>query len=140
MFQCLLRTDHAYRRHCDGPFAIERERYLRYCADSGATFITLRMKSNELLGAARLLPPSATHGVGMEELLVMVRKRTSIHKGRTTGQRFIDITRPWLRYLGWWREPKAEIPFQTQLDQYVAWMRDERGFSASTIVQWQRRI
>ena len=140
MFRRLLRTDHAYRRHCDGPFAIERERYLRYCADSGATFITLRMKSNELLWAARLLPSTAPQGVGMKELLVMVRKRTSIHKGQTTRERFIAITRPWLRYLGWWRGPQAEIRFQDQLDQYVAWMRSERGFSASTIVQWQRQI
>jgi integrase/recombinase XerD len=52
----------------------------------------------------------------------------------------INIARPWLRYVGWWREPKDEIPFQRQLDQYVTWMRDEPGFSASTVEQWQRQI
>lgn len=140
MFQSLVCTDTTRRRHCNGPYAVERDRYLQHCADCGATLITLRMKSNELLWAARLLPPGAPQGVGMEELLEMVRKRTSIHKGRTTGQRLIDIARPWLRYLRWWRELKAEIPFQSQLDRYVTWMRDERGFSASTIVQWQRQI
>jgi integrase family protein with SAM-like domain len=76
----------------------------------------------------------------MDELLAASRKRMSIHNGRTTGQRFVDVARPWLRYLGWWREPKPDFPFQSQLDGYVAWMRDERGFSPSTVVEWQRKI
>jgi site-specific recombinase XerD len=76
----------------------------------------------------------------MEELQVMVQRRVSIHKGRTSGERLINIARPWLRYLGWWREPKTKFPFQNQLDRYVAWMHDERGFSASTVEQWQRQI
>jgi integrase/recombinase XerD len=140
MSQGLFRIDGAFhRRHRDAPFALEREHYLRHCADHGATSSTLKVKSSELQWAARLLPPSARQGLGMEELLVMVRKRTSIHKGRTTGKRFIDIARPWLRYLGWWREPKPEIPFQQQLDRYVIWMRDERGFTASTVEQLQRQ-
>jgi integrase/recombinase XerD len=128
------------RRHCDAPFALQRERYLQHCADLGETSSTLKGKTNELRWVARLLPPNAPQGVGMQELRVMVRKRMSIHKGCTTGRRMIDIARPWLRYLGWWREPKDEIPFQRQLDQYVTWMRDERGFSASTVEQWQRQI
>jgi hypothetical protein len=50
MFQSLLRSDHAYRRHCEGPLAVERERYLRHCADRGATISTLRVKSNSCCG------------------------------------------------------------------------------------------
>jgi site-specific recombinase XerD len=52
----------------------------------------------------------------------------------------IDVGRPWLRYLGWWRVPTTELRFQGHLDRYVAWMRDERGFSSSTIVQWRSKI
>src|SRR5262245_17860521 len=103
MFERLALTDITLRRHCDAPFAVERDRYLHHCAEHGSTLATLRVKSNELLWIARLLPPNAPQGVGMEELAAMVRKRTSIHKGRTTGRRLIDIARPWLRYLGWWR-------------------------------------
>jgi site-specific recombinase XerD len=33
-----------------------------------------------------------------------------------------------------------DVPFQCELDRYVAWMRDEKGFSASTIQQWQSRV
>ena len=42
--------------------------------------------------------------------------------------------------LGWWRVPTAELRNQGHLDRYVAWMRDERGFSSSTIVQWRSKI
>src|SRR5207248_10130262 len=34
----------------------------------------------------------------------------------------------------------GELPFQDFLDQYVAWMRDERGLTPSTVVQWQCRV
>jgi integrase/recombinase XerD len=49
MFQRLLSSAAALRRHRDAPFAAERERYLQYCFDSGATYGSLRIKSNELL-------------------------------------------------------------------------------------------
>ena len=139
MFQTLLRTSAALRRHREAPFAAERERYLQHCAELGATRATLRMKSTELLWVARLLDPNASQGVGMEQLQEIVRRRTSVHKGGTTAQRLIDIARPWLRFLGWWRAPVIEVPFQSQIDRYVNWMRDERGFSASTVEQWQCR-
>jgi site-specific recombinase XerD len=139
MFQKLLATEAALRRHCDAPFAQERERYLQHCADLGATYATLRVKNTELLWAARLLHPSAPQGVGMAQLREIVRQRTSVHKGVTTARRLIDIARPWLRFLGWWRAPVVEMPFQNHLDRYVKWMRDERGFSGATVEQWQRR-
>jgi integrase/recombinase XerD len=52
----------------------------------------------------------------------------------------IDIGRPWLRFLGWWREPGVVFQYQGQLDQYVTWMRDERAFTPSTVEQWSRMI
>ncbi|UEM12327.1 site-specific integrase [Bradyrhizobium barranii subsp. barranii] len=52
----------------------------------------------------------------------------------------VDIGRPWLRFLGWWREPTVVFRYHNQLDRYVTWMRDERGFSPSTVEQWSRMI
>ena len=51
-------------------------------------------------------------------------------------RRLIDIARPWLKFLGWWRAPVVEFQFQHQLDQYAAWMRDERGLSRQTVERW----
>jgi integrase/recombinase XerD len=138
MFQELFSDEATRRRHRDGPFADERQRYLRHCADLGGTRATLRLKSTELLWLASHLDPDASQGIDLEKLQDLVRARQSVHKGATTARRLIDIARPWFRFLGWWREPAVEIQYQNQLDQYVVWMRDERGFSPLTVDRWQR--
>jgi integrase/recombinase XerD len=113
---------------------------LRSCADAGATTGALKIKRNELIWIARLLPATASEGVDIGRLNELVRQRTSIHTGVTMGERMIVAARPWLRFLGWWREPVSALPFQGYLDGYIKWMRDERGLSPSTIKQWQGRI
>ena len=140
MFQSLLSSATALGRHLDAPFAVERERYLKYCFDSGATRAAIRVKSNEILWAARLLDADASCGVDIAGLQKLVERRTSVYAGRTTRQRFIEITRPWLRFLGWWREPDVVFTFQPNLDQYCRWMNDERGFSAATVTDWRGRM
>jgi site-specific recombinase XerD len=137
MFQKLIRSEAALRRHREAPFAAERERYLQHCADLGATYATLRQKGTELLWIARLLDKNAPQGVGAEQLDEVVRRRTSVHRGRTTAQRVINIARPWLRFLGWWREQPIEVPFQELLNRYITWMRDERGFTTESVRQLQ---
>jgi site-specific recombinase XerD len=140
MFQRLLSSAAALRRHQEAPFAAERERYLQHCFDSGATYGSLRIKSNELLWAAQLIGADASHGVDMEKLKTIVARRTAVQSAPTTERRFIDITRPWLRFLGWWKEPIVVFEYQSVLDQYCRWMHDERGFSDSTIVSWRDRV
>jgi len=137
MFQKLFSDEAARRRHRNAPFANERERYLQHCADLGGTRATLRVKSTELLWLAGHLDPNASQGIDLEQLEKIVRVRQSIHKGATTARRTIDIARPWLRFLGWWRVPAIEFRFQDLLDRYVAWMRDERGFSPLTVERWR---
>lgn len=140
MSQQLFSSEPARRRHRDAPFAEERERYLRHCAEHGATRATLRMKANELLWLAQHLTSNAPRGVDMQTLQEIVRERQAVCKGITTARRLIDIARPWLRFLGWWRVPIVEFRFQSQLERYVTWMRDERGFSAATVEQWQSKV
>lgn len=140
MFQTLYSAPATCRRHSDGPFADERDRYLRHCADFGATRGTLRQKGNELLWFAHHLGYQATAGVGLEKLQEIASERQSICKGRYAGQRLINIARPWLRFLGWWHVPAIEIRFQSQLDQFVAWMHDERGLSPATIERWHAQV
>ena len=130
----------AGNRHHEAPFLSERERYLRSCADSGATPGALSVKKNELIWIAHFLPATAPQGVDIGQLHELVRQRASMHTGATMGERMIVVARPWLRFLGWWREPIKALPFQAYLDGYIKWMRDERGFSPSTVDQWQGRV
>lgn len=129
-------TDHG---HDDAPFGDERNRYLRHCAGHGAAQAVLKMKRNELLWIAEQLGPDARQGVGLDVLRRIASQRQSLHGAVTAGRRVVDIGRPWLRFLGWWREPSVVFQYQDQLDRYVAWMRDERGFTPSTVEQWGRK-
>ncbi len=122
----------------DAPFGDERDRYLRHCAGHGAAPAVLKMKRNELLWIAGQLSPDARQGVGMDVLRQIASQRQSLHGAATAGERVVNIGRPWLRFLGWWREPSVVFQYQDQLDQYVTWMRDERGFTPSTVEQWGR--
>jgi integrase/recombinase XerD len=122
----------------DAPFTDERNRYLSHCAAHGARPEVLRVKRNELLWIARRLNPDADRGVGMMELMPIALERQSLHGAATAARRVVDIGRPWLRFLGWWREPAVSFSHGAQFDRYVAWMRDERGFTPSTVEQWGR--
>jgi integrase/recombinase XerD len=123
----------------NAPFVDERNRYLRHCAERGAAPAVLKMKRNELLWIAEQLSPDARQGVGMDVLGRIALERQSLHGAVTAGRRVVNIGRPWLRFLGWWREPSAVFQHKDQLDRYAAWMRDERGFTPSTVEQWGRK-
>jgi hypothetical protein len=55
------------------------------------------------------LGPDAARGVGMTELMAIALERQNLHGAATAARRVIYTGRPWLRFLGWWREPG--VPF-----------------------------
>jgi integrase/recombinase XerD len=59
---------HSAGHHQEAPFADERDRYLRHCAEHGATPASLRVKRNELLWLATRLDADAHEGIGIEVL------------------------------------------------------------------------
>ena len=124
----------------EAPFADERGRYLRHCAEHGAKAAVLKVKRNELLWIATRLDLNARDGVDMVMLSRIAQERQGLHGAVTAERRVIDIGRPWLRFLGWWREPIVTLEHQDKLDQYAAWMRSERGFTPATVEHWSRTI
>jgi integrase/recombinase XerD len=134
-------ASHTITHHLDdAPLADERDRYLRHCAEHGATPASLKIKRNELLWIAAHLHPDAHKGVGIEVLQRIAKQRQSVRGAVTAARRVVDIGRPWLRFLGWWGEPTCVFRYKSELDRYVTWMRDERGFTPSTVEQWGRTI
>jgi NAD(P)-dependent dehydrogenase (short-subunit alcohol dehydrogenase family) len=69
----------------------------------------------------------------MAELIAIALERQNPHGAATAARPVIDAGRPWLRFLGWWQEPTVPSLYGGQLDGYVTWMRDERGFTSSTV-------
>src|SRR5579883_1411951 len=71
----------------DAPFADERYRYLRHCAEGGATAASLKIKRNELLWIAARLGPDASEGIDIEALQRIATQRQCLHGAVTAARR-----------------------------------------------------
>lgn len=140
MFEILYRTQQAVRRHRHGPFVEERERYLRHCAAVGGTLDSQRVRGRSLLWVAGNMSASDRDGVDRSRLHQIVYENPETPPAPGTAQTVINFARPWLIFLGWWREQKAQVPFEDHLNRFVIWMRDERGLTTSTVEQWRSRV
>jgi site-specific recombinase XerD len=138
MFETLFCQKIAVLRHRSGPLAAERQRYLQHCADQGAPHGQQRKRAKCVLWIAGRLSLQDRCGVSPDRLHEIVYRKPS--PGPTMAQVFVEFGRPWLKFLGWWREEREPIFFPEQLDRYVTWMRDERGLSPETIYVRRRRI
>ena len=124
----------------DAQVADERRRYIRHWTEGGAPAASLKIKRNEHMWIAARLGPNASEGIDIEALQRIATERQQLHGAVTAARRVVDIGRPWLRFLGWWREPAILFSYQSHLDRYIAWMRDDRGFTPSTVEQLGRTI
>lgn len=138
MFETLFHQKAALQRHRTGPLAVERERYLRHCAGLGATPGQLRKRAKCLLWIAARLSAENSDGIDAARLNAIVYRPPS--PGPTMARVFVEFARPWLKFLGRWREKHERIPSAEHLERYVAWMRNERGLSPATVDVRRRRI
>jgi len=129
MFEDLFTRPSALARHRDAPYLDERARYLAYCAQQGDSRATVLLKARTLVWVARRLCGYSTLSVTIDQ----VRAAAGSSEGRWRRRRFVDIARPWLRFLGCLREPKTPIPFNAQLEDYDTWARNDRGFTPMTL-------
>ena len=131
---------YAIARDQEGPFAEERARYISFCEKRGDAAATLWFKAGGLLYVARQLSlcpdlegvigKLQTASDGGEDLESIPGKKLN---PRWSLARFIQVARPWLRFLGWWRNSVVVIPFQDQLEAYCHWMQAERGMTEMTV-------
>lgn len=140
MFDSLFTKAETLTRHLQAPYAEERARYLAHCAQHGYTRHTLLFKARELLWVARKLqgyPDLQLTQAQLEDVAQDWQAREQAWGQRLstawTRRRFIEVARPWLRFLGTWRESRPSVPFAQYLTAFVEWMRDERGLAATTI-------
>jgi integrase/recombinase XerD len=109
MFQTLFSQKLALERHRTGPLAVERQRYLQHCADQGATRGQQCKRAKCLLWIAKRMSGVDHHGVDATRLQAIVYRRPS--PGAAMAQVLLEFGRPWLKFLGWWREEPE--PFQS---------------------------
>jgi integrase/recombinase XerD len=140
MFDGLFKSARALARHQDAPFAAERARYIKHCVDRGSTALTIALKCRELLWAARLLDGESRLVFNKEALHALAVRRSAGQRGDPlqVQERFENVLRPWLRYLGWWEIPTDSDPWHEQRQAYCVWMSSERGLCDSTVLYLDR--
>ena len=135
MFETLYSSAFAIHRHRTGAMTDERERYLKHCADQGGTIRSQRQRAELLLWFAERMQPTDRAGLNAARLQELIRASPTPSKAYAI--QAACHARSWLKFLGWWQRSFDPIPFSTDLDQFVTWMRDERGLTTSTVIQWQ---
>ena len=141
MFDTLYHYPRVLVRHCEGPAAKERERYLIHCANGGSARSTLLGLAPELLAIARRIKIDGSHLIPLVEIeaaadrwVAYQRRHQRIQTARFTRERFIQTASAWLHFLGRLQEPQAEpTVFAELVCEFGRYLREERGLSPRTI-------
>jgi integrase/recombinase XerD len=147
MFEKIFKKAATVIAHRAGPYAVERERYLEYCAGEGYSLAYLTNIAPVLLAIAHELRDYANVILGEEEIQAATQRANQLHREfskyeniEAFSEVFAREARRWLRFLGRYQETEKEpSPFAEILDQFTAWMEHERGLARSTIYRrlWQ---
>ena len=141
MFETLFQYPRVLARHRDGPAARERELFLTHCASTGATRPTLLHLASELLLVSRHLNLSNNRLIDPQEIELACdrwvrhqRGQRRIRDPKHCRQWFVQTATSWVRFLGRLAPPPAHsLPFADLVDDFAAYMREERGLSPRTI-------
>lgn len=134
-------------RHLNAPYAEERARYLSHSANQGYTKATILLKARELLWVARKLNAYGSLRVTTKEIEAVAQDWAEREKkcgqklrGPWTRIRFLQVAKPWIRFLGFFDAAAAPPPFADRIEAYTSWMVRERGLAASTVKRSRETI
>jgi integrase/recombinase XerD len=141
MFEDLFSYPKVLARHRTGPSVDARERFLAHCAGYGAARGTLLRLANELLVVAERIDVDSGKSYLLADVEAAAERwtRYQLRRGRAHSKRwprvqFIQVATAWLRFLGCLEERSAESKaFADQVDDFIAYLRDERGLSTSSL-------
>lgn len=142
MFEELSAGPIALAHQCVGRYPEERRQFLRHLKDLGYARNTLHGVACELVVITRHLDLSGGEPVDMAVVEATARCWAANHaRGRfgATATRAPRNFRYWAeQWLRWWGRlkesaPVAPPPFQSLLDAFTAYMRDERGLTPASI-------
>lgn len=141
MFESLFKYPSVLARHVEGPAADERQRFLLHRANEGAARGTLLRIARELLVIAKSINVTTAKAISRQDLEVAAAKwarhqqrRHHSHGPRWSRELFLQVGMDWCRFLGQWQEPEPVPPaFANRINDFVHFMREERGLSEATI-------
>ena len=141
MFNTLYRYPSVAVRHCEGPSAPERERFLIHCSNEGMARATLLHLASEMLIIARRINIEGGRLIDAEEVEAAAdcwiryqRRHHRISGSRFSRERFIHTATVWLSFLCQ-LQPLNDKPlaYDDLIDEFVCYMHEEHGLSLRTI-------
>lgn len=147
MFGQLFKRASTIARHVTAPFAEERARYLEYCEQRGDSRSQRLRKAHDLLWIARRLNLQTDLQITIDQVRALVINCQDCEGAGgadlnllSTRRRLVGNACAWLRYLGYLREPRDQIPFGSRLDEYCDWAKQQRGLTDNSIYYFRRTI
>lgn len=122
-------------RHAAAPFSVERTNYLKHLKDQGYAKSSLVERARRLLRVVKWLQVDADIPVTLQQI-----EAAADHAGYLDGRRgrsryrFVEAARLWLRFCERFAEAvQKPAPHADLIEDFAAWMSDERGLSVSII-------
>lgn len=139
MFTTLFKSPSVLARHRNAPFAESREWFLMHCAKQGYLHSTLCKIASVLLVLSHDVDLCKSNRVTRQQIEFAVDHRKHLIQGNnshaaSSRQMFIHIAINWFHFRGCLVEPQIkQSPFAVYVEDYVCFLRDERGLSPVTI-------
>jgi integrase/recombinase XerD len=131
-------------RHCNGPYAVERDRYLSFLVAEGRSRSILKAVTGLLYCMAEHLPlDQATITPAQIEAAAKLRSASlgGCKSYRHNMERwFVFHATNWLRFLGRLQMPPTKQAFAAELDAFLHFEEQERGFASATIVRARQSL
>lgn len=141
MFNQLFTCPRTIERHLAAPFMEQRQSYLHFCRQRGASRVTLRSTAAQLLAINDYLTLDAQSDISLAQIEAAadrwIQRPKQCHRRKdssATRMKFIAEATHWLSFLNRLRqEPAAPCPEAHLLAAFVHYMEHERGWSPQTI-------
>ena len=140
MFEQLVKRDATVQRYLAAPLARSRSEHLHHCAALGAKPSTLRTIAVTQLALLRYADLAETGAVPLSRVEEAADRWLAQEPGRHNGnekvarRRFVWHAAGWLEFAGRLERPVATAhPTDSRLEAFTDHMRQERGWSESTI-------
>lgn len=148
MFSTLFTYPAIQTRHRNAPCAESREQFLEHCAEQGycrsmlqkiAWIVLVLSHDADLCQSNRVTCHQIEFAV--DQRVRLIQRQQDIDPAASSRQMFIHFAQAWLRFQGRLVEPQpVPRPFANYVDEFVSFMRDERGLSPVTIATCRQQV
>ncbi|MGO9679549.1 MAG: tyrosine-type recombinase/integrase [Candidatus Sulfotelmatobacter sp.] len=142
MFEDLIKRPKDLARYQSGPYVEERQRFLDHIVQEGRGRWRLTVLNRLLLESAMLIDLSGTHSYSIRALQSVAEqwqrdresKGVSPRWAKRSLQDFVFVASSWLRFLGRLAKPVETLRDAGFLAEFLAHLKEERGYAEATIV------